>query len=367
MPCSVLEMIAKQEGRSLQPLDCCAAVRYRVSQSMPDRDQDRSRHAAPPSADRVAEAISGSVELEGVMRDALQGDPVAQCRLGRHLLNLDNELEAMNQFRHAAYQGHDPAWLLIGAMCGHEWGVKGTHEDVAKWYIRAVATGHPTAQLALAGLYREGVGVDADQAEATRFYRLAAEQGELIAQFYLGLRCEFGMGVKSDAEEATKWLRIATQRGHPDARFLMGKKYLYGMGVEVNASEGVRLLTECAEQGDLGAIVILAVAYGTGTGLRENLRESVKWFRRYIGLTTAQDTVDYATQLISKFRKGSGTPLLPHIFLSLAAGAGHGPAKRQRKRLERLLLTEDLKQSRAITRRCRGAVRRKWRSRRRRD
>ena len=333
---------------------------------MPDQDQDRSRLAGPPREDRLAVAISNPDEIERVMHDAMLGDPTARCRLGRHFLDLDDELEAMNQFRHAAYQGHDPAWLLIGAMCGYEWGVRGTHEDVAKWYLRAVDTGHPTAQLALAGLYREGLGIDADQAEATRLYRLSAEQGELIAQFHLGLRYEVGKGVKPDAEESTKWLRIAARRGYPDAQAVMGKKYLFGIGVKADAAEGVRLLTGCAERGDVGAIAVLAAAYASGTGLTENIRESVKWFRKYVGFATAQDSVEYAGRLISGLRKSGGSLLIPHIFLSLAAGGGHGSANRQRKRLERRLLAQEIKQSRAITRRCRGTVRRKWRSGRRR-
>lgn len=351
----------------MQPFNNCAAVGYGTRLSMPAQDQDRSRHLGPPGGDRQADAISNPDEIERVIHDALGGDPVARCRLGRHFLALGDELEAMNQFRHATYQGHDPAWLLIGAMCGYEWGVRGTHQDVAKWYIRAVATGHPTAQLALAGLYREGLGVDADPVEATRLYRLSAEQGELIAQFHLGLRYEFGRGVKPDAEEAAKWFRVAARRGHFDAQVAMGKKYLFGIGVEADVSEGVRLLTGCAKQGDVGAIATLAGAYASGTGPRKNLRESVKWFRRYIGLATAQDSVEYARLGVSKLRKSGGSLLIPHIFLSLAAGAGHGSAKRQRKQLEHRLLAHEIKQSRAITRRCLGTVRRKWRSRKRRE
>ncbi len=312
-----------------------------------------------------ADAELSPAEIERLMEDSVNGDPVARCKLGRFWLERGTELEAMNYFRHAAYQGHKPAWLEIGAMCGNECGVPGTHEDVAKWYMRAAYTGHPTAQLALAGLYREGLGVDADPVECTRLCRLSAEQGGLDAQYLLSLSYEFGTGVKADAEKATKWLSIAAERGHPDAQVRLEEKYRSGVGFRVDADERTRLLTGPAEPGDLAKIAVLAEAHATDSASKENLEEAAKWFRRITRMVSAEALQVYATMLVSRAEETPHCLFLAQVYSSLAAAAGHSSAASECRLLERRLAAREIEKSRAITRICRRAVQRSRKSRRR--
>ena len=273
-----------------------------------------------------ADAELSPAEIERLMEDSVNGDPVARCKLGRFWLERGTELEAMNYFRHAAYQGHKPGWLEIGAMCGNECGVPGTHEDVAKWYMRAAYTGHPTAQLALAGLYREGLGVDADPVECTRLCRLSAEQGGLDAQYLLSLSYEFGTGVKADAEKATKWLSIAAERGHPDAQVRLEEKYRSGVGFRVDADERTRLLTGPAEPGDLAKIAVLAEAHATDSASKENLEEACE----VVPAHTSNGKCRSLAGIRNHARlKGRGDPALPFPCTGLLlVSCGRGPLVR---------------------------------------
>ncbi len=329
---------------------------------MQGRKRSRKPPAVFPEREGSADAELSFAEVERLMRDAADGDPVAQCRLGRFFLSMGREFDGMNYFRYAAYQGHEPAWLEIGAMCGKDSGVPGTHEDVAKWYIPAAETGNPTAQLALAGLYREGFGVDPDPVECTRLYRLSADQGDPEAQFQLGLRYLQGTGVKRNANDFTKWLIRAVEGGHLAAQTMMGHKYLHGIGVKADFDEGIRLLTGCAEQGDMDSITILVAAYITGSACREDLNEAAKWLRTFIDLTSPESSQDYARHLVSIAQKPSPYPLLAHIYFSLAGAAGSSSARRDCNLLERQLSAREVEKSHALTRMCHPYMRRKWRS-----
>ena len=321
--------------------------------------------ATSPDREDSADAELSPDEIESLLNDAANGDPVAQCKAGRRFLRHGDELQAMNLFRHSAYQGHEPAWSEIGAMCGNEGGVPGTNEDVAKWYIRVADTGNRTAQLALAGIYREGLGVEPDQVESTRLYRLSAEQGDLDAQFHLSLRYEAGKGVRADAAEAMTWLRRAASSGHPDARARLDRKSCYGIDLKADVEELTRLLTGRAKQGDLNKISAIAEAYSTGSPCGEDLEKAAKWFRRITELSTAEGLRLYARILASQADETAHVAFLAHIYFSLAAAAGHQSAASESKLLESRIPSRDVKKSRAITRMCRRAVDRNRGSRRR--
>ena len=148
------------------------------------------------TATEADEPITG---LEKLRKLALQGDSVAQRRLGESYLGGDGVIkdgaEAVYWFRLAAEQGDSGAQFYLGLM------------------------------------YKTGNSVIRDSVEAARWYRLAAEQGEATAQFYLGKAYRNGDGVTKNAVEAVRWYRLAAIRGDSDAQFALSAMYFMGRGV----------------------------------------------------------------------------------------------------------------------------------------
>ncbi len=334
---------------------------------MPIWGRSRKRPVESPARENSADATVSRAELEALLlRASEESDPVAQVDLGRRFLAIGREFDAMNFWRHAAYQGHEPAWLEIGALCGKDHGVPGTHEDVAQWYAPAAAAGSAIAQLALAGLYREGLGVDPDPVECTRLYRLAAEQGDPTAQFWLSHRFLQGVGVEQDVKKSFKWMERAAKGGDLNAQVQLGSRHIFGIGVRANAAKGIEWLTKPASEGDLDAISMLVCLYLGGGGCTENLEQAAEWLRKFISRTDYGFAVEHARRLLTLTKRLLPYPVLAHILLSLVSESGDRSAKRECKRLERTLSAREIGQSREVRKLCRPAVRSEWKPRQRR-
>ena len=303
--------------------------------------------------------------VRGIAQAADQGDPDAQCALGQVFLLGGDPLTAMNLFRYAHYQGHEPAGLQIGAMCGREDGTPGTDEDIANWYRPIAEEGHPVAQFALAMIYEDGRGVEQSSAEAVRWLRHAGDQGHMVAQNELALMLEYGLGVDRDPKESAKWLRLAAGQGSLRANMTLALKYLHGTGVEEDPEEAERLLLLCSNKGIIDAMATLASLYALGKKLREDHKQAVKWFRRVFDKADADRLYRFGHNLVTIGEVNEGDRFLAYTWCRLAASKGHDVAWDACASLERQISAERLHASRMIARKCIRPRRRTKRSRRR--
>lgn len=322
------------------------------------------RPEVPQGGESADDDTPNLAEVKRLMVAAENEDRLAQYKLGRIFLRMGREFDAMNYFRYSVYRGYEPAWLEIGAMCGKEAGVAGTHEDIANWYRPAAAEGSATAQFALAGLYRQGLGVEPDPVECTRLYRLAAEQGHPDAQYWLSGRYHDGAGVRRDVQQYLKWLHRAAEADQRSAQFELGLRYLHGSLVEQDVDRGVQVLTTRGNAGHLDSITALASTYLTGKACPVNLGEAAKWIGKFVSHTTAESAQEYARGVLSHSETPTGTSpaglLIAHVLFSLAREAGRSSGARERRLVQRGLSSGALRRSRAVTRMCLQAARQHW-------
>lgn len=177
-----------------------------------------------------------------LIRQATEGDPLAQYEYGRRLLT-------GQKVRHA-----DPPRAV-------------------EWLRTAAADGYAPAQSVLALCYERGLGTAPDAKEAKRLYTLAAEQGHapacraLIAQ-------EMRAG---NTAGATGWLRSMAEGGNPAAQLLYGKSCLKGEFGAARVSEGVRFIRYAAMQGNEEACLLMADCYANGRGVPKDDAMAEGW------------------------------------------------------------------------------------------
>jgi TPR repeat protein len=131
---------------------------------------------------------------------AEDGDPVAQCDLGRIY---ENAVAAPA----GRYQVRSTNEVIVPDG-------PGDYEEAVRWYRKAADQGHAVGQWCLGIAYENGDGVIKDPAEAARWYLKAAEQGHAAAQWYLGDLYESGEGVDQDSAEAVRWYRRSADGGN---------------------------------------------------------------------------------------------------------------------------------------------------------
>ncbi len=108
--------------------------------------------------------------IHGILADAQNGDPDAQCAVGeRHWFG-----DLIDQDRSRAVQ----------------------------WYQLAAERGHTYAQCCLGYAYATGEGVRKDPAQAVRWYTMAAEHGDLCSLRGLAACYAQGFGVERNLKMA---------------------------------------------------------------------------------------------------------------------------------------------------------------------
>ena len=152
--------------------------------------------------------VSISQECEELIKKAMEGDAVAQNRLGI-----------------CYYAGE---------------GIEQDYVEAVKWFQKSAEQGYKWGQYYLAIHYANGNGVEQNYEEAVKWYRKAAEQGHKDAQNRLGVCYYNGSGVEQNYEEAVKWYRKAAEQGNRDAQNNLGDCYYNGTGVEQNFVEALK-------------------------------------------------------------------------------------------------------------------------------
>ena len=101
--------------------------------------------------------------LEEIQREAEEGKPTAQCKLGyMYMTGTDvprNDAKAVHWFKKSAEQGFCTAQNFLGSMYAEGRGVKQDYATARHWYEKAAAQDYSPADRNLGCLYAEGLGV----------------------------------------------------------------------------------------------------------------------------------------------------------------------------------------------------------------
>jgi len=164
---------------SLQPetQSCAAAESAPTGLDQRNREKMHNQETLPNTKHPAAPRPS----FDAVLKQAEQGDPDAQYRLGR------------------MYYFGD--------------GVAENREEAARWHVKAAAQGHAEAQYVLGLLYSVGDGVRQDKEKAVQLIAGAAELGLAEAQYALGMMYQGGEDVPQDDRKASEWLAKAAAQG----------------------------------------------------------------------------------------------------------------------------------------------------------
>ena len=231
----------------------------------------------------VVDAFGHNVEFEACQAVAMQGDALAQYRLGvcyqKEIGVEKNEVEAYKYYTLAADQGHANGQCSLGWCYENGRGVTQSFTEAARYFKLAADQGHAGAQFNLAVCYANGEGVTQSFTEAARYFKLAADQGHAGAQFNLAVCYANGEGVTQSFTEAIKYYTLAADQGHAGAQCSLGWCYEHGKGVEQNLTEAVKHYTLAADQGDAGAQFNLGICYQKKIGVEQSFTEAARYYK----------------------------------------------------------------------------------------
>lgn len=173
-------------------------------------------HSAPQSRDQsvsfptsVAGLIYSALSITDLTKIATEGDPVAQCELGKRFhRGTDiprNFKEAMEWYFRSAEQGYCNAQHNLGEMHLRGQGVEKNSYKAVEWFTKAANQGYAYSKYKLSLLYQSGQGVEKNDVIAFTLWLDLAEQGAKYVQTYLSHAYKEGNGVKKDLNRSVYW------------------------------------------------------------------------------------------------------------------------------------------------------------------
>ena len=173
-------------------------------------------HSAPQSRDQsvsfptsVAGLIYSALSITDLTKIATEGDPVAQCELGKRFhRGVDvpkSYKEAIVWYSRAAEQGHCNAQHNLGEMNLRGQGVEKNSSKAVEWFTKAANLGYVYSKYKLSLLYQSGQGVEKNDAIAFTLWLDLAEQGVKYVQTYLSHAYKDGKGVNKDLNRSVYW------------------------------------------------------------------------------------------------------------------------------------------------------------------
>lgn len=279
-------------------LSCTGAARAQPQQGYNPFSTHKEGGETPvPEAPKKTPA---QIELEKLMADALEGDALAQVKLGfryREALGIDmNYKLAAKWFEKSAEQGNAAAQYALGSLYRRGAGMDKDHEKANEWLTKAAENGFPIAMYTLASMYERGEGGRRSDKEAYKWYMKAAQMGENQSQYALGAMYRDGRGVPVDSEKSRAWFDLAKNRGvvqgvsdtlanleraanngDPVAQNALAAMYRDGDGIEPNAAAAHSWFQRAAKQGYYPAQAALGVMYWQGFGVPRDVQEGYYW------------------------------------------------------------------------------------------
>lgn len=151
-----------------------------------------------------------------VLADA--GNSQAQLLLGLQELGGADKAAAAKWLERAALQGEPVAQYRMGALYAEGRGVPKDDAKAFHWYAAAAQAGNRKAMSNLAVAYAQGNGTAKNPEEAARWFSKAAQLGLVDAQFDLAVLYERGLGVPQSLLDAYRWYLIAAKAGDRESR-----------------------------------------------------------------------------------------------------------------------------------------------------
>lgn len=257
--------------------------------------------------------FAGWTSFSAMRKEAENGDPGAQCRMGEfHLYGLNtvtiDYAQAARWFTLAADQEFARGMGKLGLLHEIGLGVTMNESRAVVLYREAAERGDASARLSLAVLYENGeCGLPGDAGRAAALYKdalydlewQAEDFGNAVAQNELAWMYATGRGVEQDDAQAISWYRRAAAQGHALAQRALGKLYeescvyVPDRVVVRDYDEAVHWYRKAAEQGEREALSRLARMYDEGWGVKREPERAFALWRRAaaLGLATAQYTL----------------------------------------------------------------------------
>ncbi len=153
--------------------------------------------------------VSISQECEELIKKAMEGDAVAQNRLGICYYageGIEQDyVEAVKWFQKSAEKGNDDAQNNLGCCYYFGKGVEQNYEEAVRWYQNSINQGNANAQNNMGVCYYNGNGILKNYEKAVMFYHKSAIQGNVFGQYNLGYCFFLGKGTKKNYKEAINW------------------------------------------------------------------------------------------------------------------------------------------------------------------
>ena len=171
-----------------------------------------------------------------------------------------NFVVALEEYKKLAVEGDAVAQLRLGAMYEKGLGVKADNQMAVIWFAKSAGQGDAMAQYKVAEMYQKGKGVPVDKKKAITWYTKSAEQGEVSAQISLAVLYLDPSG--NQKSKAVPWIKKAVATGDLNAQYLWGLMNLEGEGTPVDIPLARKMLTAAAAQGQSDAKEELAKLKG---------------------------------------------------------------------------------------------------------
>lgn len=273
----------------------------------------------------VAEQINYQALADKFLKNALQGDPIAQNNLGALYLKgrgiEQNYAQARSWFEKAVESELAGAMFNLGMVYLRGYGVPPNIIKANQLIARGAQTGDRDAQFFIGLHYYRGHGVKKDLASARMWFRRAAEQGVAAAMYNLGIMYLDPDPVIGDEHEALKWLEKAADADYPGADITIAKFNLAKSGDPMRVRLGVQQITALAESNNLNAQIHLGMMYTFGQSVQEDHDEGRFWLER----AASQGAHEAQLNLGNIFAEGLGVEKnLPLAFAWYAISADNG-------------------------------------------
>jgi len=185
-------------------------------------------------------------------------DPFVAFKSGVSAYKSGDKMQALNQLRYAAEQGHMGAKWKLARMYADGDGVHGDEIQAYHMFLKIVSeagdgSSHnesyiSDALVALGFYTRHGIAsanMAADPRRAREFYiRAATNYAHPVAQYELGHMLLEGEGGSADPLQAARWFQLAARKGHAGAQAMLGHM-LFQAGQEVR---GLAMMTMAYER-----------------------------------------------------------------------------------------------------------------------
>jgi len=168
------------------------------------------------------------------LKQAEQGEPMAQCLVGTWYLGQKDYTSAAKWFEKAAEQNYAEAQMRLGLQYSTGQGVTENIVKGLEWISKAAEKGYARAQFHM-GNFSEDITKSVEwyhkaaiqgDTDAVHELTILAEQGNTSAQKRLWAMYMNGIGVPKDEKEGQKWFEKAVENGDPDALFTLGRSWM---------------------------------------------------------------------------------------------------------------------------------------------